>query len=84
MVDVDDEYSGVVIMKLGTRKGELQNMTQTTGKTRLLFHIPARGLIGYRSEFDHDTHGTGVMSSIFKEYAPHKVRQCSPAMVVDR
>ena len=62
-IDVDDEYSGVVIEKLtGHRKGELVEMKQAgAGKTRIVAHVPARGLIGYHGEFLTDTRGTGVL-----------------------
>ena len=65
-IDVDDEYAGNVIQKLGERKGELLNMhSNGSGSTRLEFLIPARGLIGYRGEFLTDTKGTGVLNTIF-------------------
>ena len=72
-IDVDDEFSGNVIQKLGERKGELRNMhTNSNGSTRLEFSIPARGLIGYRGEFMTDTKGTGVLNTIFNGYEPYK------------
>ena len=72
-IDVDDEYAGNVIQKLGERKGELINMhSNGTGSTRLEFLIPARGLIGYRGEFMTDTKGTGVLNTIFENYGPYK------------
>jgi len=72
-VDVDDEYAGSVIQKLGERKGELLNMhTNNSGSTRLEFSIPSRGLIGYRGEFMTDTKGTGVLNTIFNGYEPYK------------
>jgi GTP-binding protein len=72
-VDVDDPYTGVVIEKISTRKGELQDMRPTgAGKTRLTFNAPSRGLIGYHGEFLTDTRGTGVMNRMFSGYAPHK------------
>ncbi len=72
-IDVDDEYAGNVIQKLGERKGELLNMhSNGTGSTRLEFLIPARGLIGYRGEFMTDTKGTGVLNTIFENYGPYK------------
>ena len=72
-IDVDDEFSGSVIQKLGERKGELRNMhTNSNGSTRLEFSIPARGLIGYRGEFMTDTKGTGVLNTIFNGYEPYK------------
>ncbi len=72
-IDVDNEFSGSVIQKLGERKGELRNMhTNSNGSTRLEFSIPARGLIGYRGEFMTDTKGTGVLNTIFNGYEPYK------------
>ncbi len=72
-VDVDDDYAGSVIQKLGERKGELLNMhTNNSGSTRLEFSIPSRGLIGYRGEFMTDTKGTGVLNTIFNGYEPYK------------
>ncbi len=72
-IDVDDEYAGNVIQKLGERKGELLNMhTNDSGSTRLEFSIPSRGLIGYRGEFMTDTKGTGVLNTIFNGYEPYK------------
>ena len=72
-IDVDDEYTGNVIQKLGERKGELLNMNSNgSGSTRLEFLIPARGLIGYRGEFLTDTKGTGVLNTIFEGYGPYK------------
>ena len=71
--DVPEEFSGVVIEKLGQRKGELQNMTPITGGyTRIEFSIPSRGLIGYRGEFMTDTKGNGIINTVFDEYAPYK------------
>ncbi|MBQ1525755.1 MAG: translational GTPase TypA, partial [Lachnospiraceae bacterium] len=72
-IDVPEEFSGTVIEKLGSRKGELQNMYPITGGyTRMEFSIPARGLIGYRGEFMTDTKGNGVINTVFDEYAPYK------------
>ena len=72
-IDVPDDLAGNVIEKLGSRKGELQNMTPITGGyQRLEFSIPARGLIGYRGEFLTDTKGEGIINTIFDEYAPYK------------
>jgi GTP-binding protein len=72
-IDVDDEYSGAVIEKLtGARKGELAEMKQQNGKTRIIANVPSRGLIGYHGEFLTDTRGTGVLNRVFKEWAPHK------------
>ena len=73
-IDVDDEYSGAVIEKVtGVRKGELAEMRQAgKGKTRIIAHVPSRGLIGYHGEFLTDTRGTGVLNRVFHEWAPHK------------
>ncbi len=73
MVDVPDEYAGVVIEKLGQRKGEMINMhTSGNGHTRVEFSIPARGLIGYRGEFLTDTKGNGIINTLFDGYGPFK------------
>ncbi|NDR58191.1 translational GTPase TypA [Aliiruegeria sabulilitoris] len=72
-IDVDDEYSGSVIEKLtGPRKGEMVDMRQNGGKTRIIAHVPSRGLIGYHGEFLTDTRGTGVLNRVFYTWAPHK------------
>lgn len=71
VIDVPDEYSGVVIEKLGKRKAEMKVMAPTgDGGTRLEFEIPARGLIGFRSQFLTDTKGLGVMNHSFIEFRP--------------
>jgi len=72
-IDVDEEYSGIVVDKLSQRKGELVEMrTGAGGKTRLVAHVPSRGLIGYHGEFLTDTRGTGVLNRVFHEWAPHR------------
>lgn len=73
-IDVDDDYSGVVIKKItGTRKGELTEMKPAgAGKTRIIALVPSRGLIGYHGEFLTDTRGTGVLNRVFHSWAPHK------------
>jgi len=72
-VDVPEEFSGSVIQKLTTRKGELQGMTPIHGGyTRLEFAIPSRGLIGYRGEFMTDTKGNGILNTEFDGYGPYK------------
>ena len=72
-IDVPDEFTGVVIEKLGQRKGELRNMgTSNGGYTRLEFSIPSRGLIGYRGDFLTDTKGNGILNTSFDGYAPYK------------
>jgi GTP-binding protein len=73
VVNVPDESVGTVIEKLGRRKGEMVNMEPAElGHTKIEFSIPARGLIGYRTEFLTDTKGEGTMASIFKGYEPFK------------
>lgn len=74
VVDVDDEYSGNVVEKLGRRKAELMEMipSQIGNKVRLIFHAPSRGLIGYHSEFLTDTRGTGIMNRSYYAYEPYK------------
>ncbi|MGI6773396.1 MAG: translational GTPase TypA [Clostridiales bacterium] len=72
-IDVPEEYVGVVMQKLGSRKAELKDMTaSSTGGTNLVFRIPARGLIGYRSEFLTDTNGYGILNNMFDGYEPYK------------
>ena len=72
-VNVPDDTVGAVIQKLGTRKGEMINMEPAEpGHTKIEFTIPARGLIGYRTEFLTDTRGEGSMASVFKDYEPYK------------
>ena len=72
-VDVDEPYAGIVIEKISQRRGEMQDMRATgAGKTRLVFHAPSRGLIGYHGEFLTDTRGTGVMNRMFHDYAAYK------------
>ncbi len=74
IVDVDDDYTGTVIDKLtGERKGDLVEMRPAgVGKTRIVAHVPSRGLIGYHGQFLTDTRGTGVLNRIFHGWAPHK------------
>jgi len=72
VIDVPEEYQGTVIEKLGTRKAEMVSMHQMEGINRLEFTIPARGLIGFRTEFLTDTRGTGILNHTFNEYAPYK------------
>lgn len=72
-IDVPDEFTGVVIEKLGQRKGELRSMGPIGGNyTRMEFSIPSRGLIGYRGDFLTDTKGNGIMNTAFDGYAPYK------------
>ena len=73
-IDVDDDYTGAVIEKItGPRKGDLIEMKPAgVGKTRIIAHVPSRGLIGYHGQFMTDTRGTGVLNRVFHEWAPHK------------
>ena len=72
-IDVDEEFSGSVVEKISIRKGQMVDMRPSgAGKTRVIFHVPSRGLIGYQGEFMTDTKGTGIMNSTFLEYAPYK------------
>lgn len=72
-IDVDEQYSGTVIDKMNRRKSEMKEMkTAAGGKTRIVFHAPSRGLIGYQGEFLTDTKGTGVLNRVFHSYAPFK------------
>jgi GTP-binding protein len=70
-VDVDEKYQGAVIEKLGKLKGQMEEMSSLNGMARMVFSIPTRGLLGYRSQFMTDTKGMGMMSYVFDEYGPH-------------
>ena len=70
-VDVDEQYQGVVIEKLGKLKGVLTDMQVENAMTRMIFKVPTRGLLGYRSEFMTDTRGMGVMNYVFAEWGPY-------------
>jgi len=73
VIDVDDEHSGAVVQKISERKGEMLEMKSSGGgRTRMVFHAPTRGLIGYQGELLTDTRGTAIMNRVFHEYAPHK------------
>ncbi|MDP4172953.1 MAG: translational GTPase TypA [Bacteroidota bacterium] len=72
IIDVPEEFVGVVIEKLGKRKAELKNMINSGTNVRLEFYVPTRGLIGYRTEFMTDTKGTGILHANFHEYEPYK------------
>ncbi len=73
IIDVDDEHTGVVVQKLSERKGELLEMRPSGGgRTRMVFHVPTRGLLGYQGEMLSDTRGTAVMNRIFHDYVPFK------------
>ncbi len=88
VVDVEDSYTGVVTQKLGERKGILMGMhSKGSGRTRLEFKIPSRGLIGYRSEFLTDTRGTGLLNTQFMGYEEYKgdiSSRSTAAMIADR
>jgi GTP-binding protein len=73
VVDVDEEFSGVVVQKLSERKADMVEMRPSGGgRQRLVFHAPTRGLIGYHGELLTDTRGTAVMNRLFHDYAPYK------------
>ncbi len=73
VIDVDDDYTGVVIEKLSARKAELKDMGPSgAGKTRITLMAPSRSLIGYQGEFLTDTRGSGVLNRVFSHYEPHK------------
>ncbi len=72
VLDVPTEYVGAVVEKLGRRKGDLLEMSPIGNRTKIEYLIPARGLFGYRSEFLTDTHGEGIMNSIFEGYQPYR------------
>ncbi len=88
VIDIEDPYVGAVTEKLGMRKGVMTNMVQKgTGRTRLEFRIPSRGLIGYRSEFLTDTRGTGLLNTNFDGYDEYRGdinSRINGAMVSDR
>jgi len=72
-IDVDEEYSSTVVDKMNRRKAEMTDMRSSgSGKTRITFNAPSRGLIGYQSQFMTDTRGTGVFNRVFHSYAPYK------------
>lgn len=74
IIDVEEQYQGVVIEHLGTRRGEMQNVTQldSGNRVRLEFNVPARGLLGFRGQFLTETRGTGVLNTTFNGYEPYK------------
>ena len=72
VADVPSDSVGAVIEKLGSRKGDLAEMTPVGDRMKLEFLVPARGLFGYRNEFLTDTRGEGIMDSVFDSYAPYK------------
>ena len=73
IIDVDEQYSGVVVQKISERRGEMIEMRPSGGgRQRIVFHVPTRGLLGYQSELLSDTRGTAVMNRLFHGYAPYK------------
>ncbi|MFZ5759203.1 MAG: translational GTPase TypA [Thermodesulfobacteriota bacterium] len=70
-IDVDEQYQGVVIEKLGKLKGQMQEMRNENGMAKLIYKIPTRGLLGFRSQFMTDTKGMGIMNYVFAEYGPY-------------
>ncbi len=70
-INVDEQYQGPVIEKLGKLKGQMLEMATENGMARLVFKIPTRGLLGFRNDFMTDTKGLGIMNYVFSEYAPH-------------
>jgi len=88
VIDCPEEHIGVVTQKLGTRKGRMTKMVNHgTGRVRMEFRIPSRGLIGFRSEFLTDTRGTGIMNHLFEDYAPWQgeiPHRATGALVADR
>ncbi|MEM5518623.1 translational GTPase TypA [Henriciella sp. AS95] len=73
VIDVDDEHTGIIVQKLNERKADMTEMKPSgAGRTRLVFHAPTRGLIGYQGELLSDTRGTAIMNRVFLEYAPYK------------
>jgi GTP-binding protein len=84
VVDTPDEFSGIVIERLGKRKGVMTYMNSNNGATRLTFDIPTRGLLGYRNQFVVDTKGQGIMSSrftAFKNYAGEIEKKAVGSMI---
>ena len=88
VVDIPEEFIGAVTQKLGPRKGQMTKMVNHgTGRVRLEYRLPSRGLIGYRSEFLTDTRGTGLLNHLFDGYAPWQgdiPHRANGAMVADR
>ena len=85
VIDVDDEFSGVVIEKMNKRKAQITEMKSSGGgKTRIVFSAPSRGLIGYLSEFRTDTRGTGIMNRVFSGYEAYRgpISQYRPGVLV--
>lgn len=73
VIDVDDEHTGIIVQKMNERKADMTEMKPSgAGRTRMVFHAPTRGLIGYQGELLSDTRGTAIMNRVFLEYAPYK------------
>jgi GTP-binding protein len=70
-IDVDEQYQGVVIEKLGKLKGQMLEMRNENNMAKLIYKIPTRGLLGFRSQFMTDTKGMGIMNYVFAEYGPY-------------
>ncbi len=80
VIDVDEEHSGVVVQKMSERKADLVEMRPSGGgRTRIVFHAPPRGLIGYQGELLTDTRGTAIMNRLFHGHAPYKARSSAAA-----
>ncbi|KAI8914360.1 P-loop containing nucleoside triphosphate hydrolase protein [Gorgonomyces haynaldii] len=71
-IDVDHQFTGVVIEKMTKRKGEMKAFTENGDKARLIFEVPTRGLLGYTAEFKNDTHGQGTLNYMLKGYEPYR------------
>jgi GTP-binding protein len=88
LIDVAEDFMGAVVQKLGTRKGVMTKMiNHGSGRVRLEFEIPSRGLIGYRNEFLTDTKGTGILTHLFDKYRPWAgeiAHRATGALVADR
>ncbi len=86
-IDVEEEYMGAVIEKLGSRKGQMINLTQENGMAKMVFKIPTRGILGYQAEFMSDTRGMGIMNYLFDGYKPFagdiKNRKAGVLVVID-
>ncbi len=72
MIEIPTNYSGTIISKLNLRRGELLEMDEKNSMTTMKWHVPTRGLLGYRQEFINDTHGEGTMVRVFFDYEPFK------------
>jgi GTP-binding protein len=87
-IDIPEEHMGVVVERMGTRKGVMQNVTHhQSGRVRLTFEVPSRGLIGYRSQFLTDTKGTGLLTHRFESFKPWAgdiPHRTTGALVADR